>query len=169
MAKVEIIGFRELNRVLDNIPKSITNKAKVAAGRKAARPIVTKARTIIEGTRTKTIDNLDGFEHLRALAKATKVVPYKGNVNVQISTRTPDMPMGKKYWNAFNVGMLFAFGRNREGKGSRKNSTGFMKGFGDWITDAGSQAGNQAMMIYKANLTKEVDKAIKRVVRKYGK
>jgi hypothetical protein len=165
MAEVTIDGFKELNAVLDNLPKSITNKAKVAAGRKAARPIIQKARQIIKTEATKTSGNLDGFKHLQALAKLTKVEAYKGTVNIKIAKRAPDLPMASKrpYWGAFAVGILFAFGRQKEKR------TGQTKGHGDWITEAGKEKGGYAKFLYLAEMEKATIKAISNTVKRYGK
>jgi hypothetical protein len=169
--EITIDGFKELNAVLDNLPKQISNKAKVAAGRKAARPIVSRARQIIKTEATKSQGNLNGFRHLWALAKLTKAEAYKGIVNIKISRRAPDLPMASKrpFWDAFAVAMLFAFGRQNQGKGSRKKATGYTDGFGDWITEGGKEKAGYAKFIYLKEIEKETMKAIDKAVTRYGK
>lgn len=171
MAEIKIDGFREIDAVLDNLPRQLRKSAMLAAGRKAARPMLTRARQIIKTTSTDTEGNLDGFRHLQALAKATKVETYKGTVFIRVSQRFPDLPMASKrpFWTVRPASFLFAFGRQNEGKGTRKKATGYTKGFGDWIEQALKERSMYARSIYRNTIENETIKAISRTVTKYGK
>jgi hypothetical protein len=173
MAEIKIEGFKELNAVLDNLPKQLSRRAKVSAGRKAARPIVSRARQIIKTEATKSEGNFNGFRHLWALARFTKVESYKGVVNIKIGKNAPDVPMtakgGSRFWPAWQAAFLFAFGRQSEGEGSRFKKTGFTEGFGDWITQSGKEKAGFARFIYLREIEKATINAIDKAVRRYGK
>ena len=112
-----LIGDEKVMRLFRELPKKLAKRGTISAGRKAAKPIVAKARAIVKRG-TKTRGNLQGFEHLLALSKFTKSVVFKGAINVKIDPNAPDLPMasGRRLWNAFSVGKLFADGR-RNAKG----------------------------------------------------
>jgi len=155
-----LIGDDKVKNLLRQLPKNIRRRGSISSGRKAAKPIVKEARNIIFGYPNKTSGNLNGFEHLRALGKATKTVVYKGGVNVQISPRTPDLPMASRrgIWNAFGIAKLMADGR-RKPKG-----TGITRGFGDWVDRAAELEGDNAKRIFAQEMTKVVDQEIKRLM-----
>lgn len=158
---VKIDGFAEVDKVLRELPNNISRSAKVAAGRKAARPIVSKARENLKSTLTKTKGNLDGFEHLRALSKLTKTTVYKGTVNVQVSG--PDLPMGPRNWDAYSVARLFAFGRKTD------KGTGTTKGFGDWINEAFILKRGTVLREYAKGMETALKKAVDKTAGRYGK
>ena len=160
----------KLDRILKDIPRKMGGRVITKSARKAAKPILSEARLLVKHAPRETEGNLDGFQHLYALSKATKIVTYKNGVNVQISPSTPDIPMAslRRFWNAFGVGKLFAQGRQREGRGKRNRSTGLTDGIGDWIEEAGRKRKTIAQYIFNREMRIELDKAIKDSIRRNG-
>lgn len=184
MAFVEVRGFKEIDEILRNYPREISREAIIKAGRKAAKPIVVEARrNVAEGNykgaysskrdpklNKPETGNLNGFEHLRALTKLTKITIYKGGVNVQIDPKAPDLPMAssRPFWHAYGVAKLFAKGRQNSGKGNRDKNTGYTHGFGDWVEEAAEDVMWTTQNIYKREVLEELKKARNRVIAKYG-
>jgi len=162
-------GDKEVLKILREFPKNVGKNAILAAERKAAKPIVSEARNILKQVSTKTKGNLDGFEHLRALAKATKAVTVRSrsgkSINVQIDSKFPDLPMSskRKFWSVWGVANLYVKGRKKA------NGTGTTDGVGSWVETAGVRTKSIARKIFRDGLEAEVKKAIDRTVRRYGK
>lgn len=176
MSIITFEGGREYIQVLKNIPKNIEDRGVKAAMRKAAKPIVRQARR--ELTTSPAFENQRtafGFSKMLFVARNIKAVIFKRGVNIQIDPKATDVPvLGSKRpeWTTYGWGRLLAQGRQWTAKSTasrRAHNTGTTKGAGDFVQNATDKMRTLAMQIYNRNLNVEIQKALDRSTRQYGK
>jgi hypothetical protein len=173
-AKVRFDGIEEFIKVLDQVPREITQKGQTAALWKAAKPIEDKARGYVKSWARGT--DKDGFSKMLLLAQRVKRTRYKGGVNVQIKTGTgTDIPVKglkqREAFSSFGWARLVAQGRQWTAKTSTSRmryNTGKTQGKGDFIDMAFNKEARRSQAIYKKLRIPMIQKAFNRSIKKYG-
>ena len=161
-----VLGMDEALRVLDKLPQGIRNSAITSAAKKALKPVHREAKSQFLKNARNT--NKDGISKVRYIARAIKTLAIKSRKNpgARVGVKGPDIDMGRKNWIIEGAAKLFSAGsyktRNRKGKG-------YFKGFGNFIANAGQKRRNQVAITFKNGLETEMQKAVNRTMRRYGK
>lgn len=169
--KYQIIGDKEIDKVLRELDTKITRSAIISACRAGAKPLVKEAKQILLSQPEST--NTDGTSKLAFVARHTKAVASKSKKNpgVNILIKGPDVPVGNRSWDLFAYGVLLGEGSYKTPNRRTKSGAfrGKFEGFGDWIHEASERLGNMPYRIIQKELKSKIEQTLKRAIKRVSK
>lgn len=161
---MEVIGIREIDRVLAKIPKAFQPEAIQEASKPAAMIIRDQARKNIKVNEKNT----DGQSKAAFLSRNTKALKSKSKKNpgYNVYVKGKDIPVGDRFWKISGYAVLFGEGSYKTKSGRKTRGTGAdrgdFEGFGNFITKAWEQKGTLARRVFLNNIDRIAKTFIKR-------
>lgn len=161
---VKIEGINEVLNVLNELPKNIGRNTIISSGKKALRPAQKEAKSFLR-SQAKTFSNERGFSKLRYIAKNIRIVTSKNRrfPGVNMYVKGNDLPVGDRFWSISGYAALLAFGS--EARAGR----GIFRGFENYIQEGYKRTKSEVRKLFFSGIRKELNKAVQRVVIRYGK
>jgi hypothetical protein len=163
---IEIEGDKEINDFLMSLDKNIRDSAIKAGAKKAADPVITRARSILK-IRAKSRGR-DGMSKISYIMRniVAEFPAKRFGLGVNIKVKGNDIPVGDRFWKIFGYAILLGEGSynvktNRKTRGTGANR-GYFRGFGNFIQNAWKQKGDVAKRIFMDTIDREVLQAMKR-------
>lgn len=161
----------DLVNFLGLVDKEIKRNAINAGARKAAKPVISEARSILDQvakTDSKEYSKLGYVK--RSIIAETPSKRYGTGVNIKV--KGADLRVGDRFWKVLGYAILLGEGSYKSGNRltrKTKQNRGFFRGFGNFIETAWQRKGSESEAIFISVVNNEVEAALDRSNKRISK
>lgn len=153
------INTKRFERLLDRVDFQSTGQ------RNIIQRVTRKGGNVIKDEVKRLIPNDQSFPNVAIIRKAVKTVTSKSRLRpgVNVFIKSPDVPVGNRFWKASSFAMLLFYGnyrspkRRKRGRGPSRGDVRGITGFNPFSI-AIQNKGKKAAAIIDKNMLKEMQK-----------